>query len=71
MAKFNIGQSVRLKGQPYSPIMTVSSLGSSTLSGKWWKTDTLCFKSETFDFNCLELVPENELKEIMEKASKA
>ena len=37
----------------------------------FWKTDTNCFKNQDFKEECLELVSETELKEIIEKASKA
>ena len=73
MEKFKIGQSVRLKGQPNSPIMTIHKehFHTNCFCVIFWKTDTNCFKDIDLNKECLELVSETELKEIMEKASKA
>jgi uncharacterized protein YodC (DUF2158 family) len=73
MTKFKVGQSVRVKGQPNSPIMTIyreDPNGRGVAYCTFWKTDTNCFKREQFEGDCVELVPENELQEIIKKALK-
>lgn len=72
MSKFKAGQSVRLKGQPTSPIMTISenfSYGNYTKC-VFWKSDTNYFKRERFEDDCLELVPDSEIKALMKSTQK-